>query len=598
MRSLFMLDITMGASHSRIARWLPVTLLCVLAYIFTVGAGSAMAALHFGGEEGSQSGELRAPSGVAVDDTGELGSSNDVFVADQRNFRIDSFGSLGVFRQAWGWNVNEAAPAEEFQNCTFLCQEGSSGSGAGQFGEEGPQGVTVDNELGSSSYGDIYAIDWSNYRVEKFDSSGKFLLMWGKEGTADGQFEWAYGAGGLIAVGPGGRVYVGDKARVEVFEPSGVWRENISLVGLSATGKVTALAVDASGNVFVKDEGVAGVHEFAADGVEQSTQFDANSNSVEALALNASGDLFVADSTGGFHVLMYNANGNMMASFGSTTAGGTNGMAFSAALGELYVSNPSGNNVWILQPPAPGPLVESGSESATPGLRGTATLDATVNPEGSETTYQFEYVDQARYQNSGFADASTSPVVSAGASFEDQLASAKLSGLTPGTTYDYRIVATNQQGTAIGPTQTVTPEPPALIEGPWATEVTSTSVTLAARINPLGANTEYLLEYGTNLGYGHVLTGDVGEGMGYTSVSYPLQEFQPGLTYHYRIVARNEVGVVEGADHTFTTQPAGGEEVGLPDGRAWELVSPPDKKGAAMEPVQGDSNITQAFRRR
>jgi hypothetical protein len=80
------------------------------------------------------------------------------------------------------------------------------------------------------------------------------------------------------------------------------------------------------------------------------------------------------------------------------------------------------------------------------------------------------------------------------------------------------------------------------------------------------------------------VSGSVGAGESYVLVSHHLQELPAGTTYHYRVVTHNEGGgTVEGPDHTFTTQTAGGLELTLPDGRAWELVSPPDKKGALIE---------------
>ncbi|MGA8364245.1 MAG: hypothetical protein WB709_06965 [Solirubrobacteraceae bacterium] len=71
-----------------------------------------------------------------------------------------------------------------------------------------------------------------------------------------------------------------------------------------------------------------------------------------------------------------------------------------------------------------------------------------------------------------------------------------------------------------------------------------------------------------------------------------VQGLKANTTYHYRLVALNEAlpekkpGVLTafyGADRTFTTQ-GPGEPVVLPDGRAWELVSPVDKHGAKIEP--------------
>ena len=118
-----------------------------------------------------------------------------------------------------------------------------------------------------------------------------------RKAPANGQFEQLANQGSPIAMGPGGSVYVGDRARVQVFESTGVWRETISLACVSSTGDVTALAVDASGNVLVKDSGAQGVREFEPDGVEKSTQFDAGSTTITALAVGGSDDLFVGESS-------------------------------------------------------------------------------------------------------------------------------------------------------------------------------------------------------------------------------------------------------------------------------------------------------------
>ena len=63
-----------------------------------------------------------------------------------------------------------------------------------------------------------------------------------------------------------------------------------------------------------------------------------------------------------------------------------------------------------------------------------------------------------------------------------------------------------------------------------------------------------------------------------------LQGLLPGTTYHYRVVAVNALGEthIEGPDQTFTTQAAGAAFT-LPDGRQWEMVTPPDKHGAGSD---------------
>ncbi len=160
-------------------------------------------------------------------------------------------------------------------------------------------------------------------------------------------------------------------------------------------------------------------------------------------------------------------------------------------------------------------------------------------------------------------------------------------------TYHYRVVASNALGTTTGSPETFEATPPALVEGPVATSVTDSSVTLSATINPLGASTTYRLEYGPS-SYGSVFSGSVGEGLSAVSIgSDHVQGLQPDTTYHYRLLTSSEVGAVEGADHTFTTQLAGGTGT-LPDGRAWELVSPQAKRGAFIGPLYGYDLIQAA----
>jgi hypothetical protein len=572
-------------------------------------AAPAGAASQFG-EPGNAAGQLASAVGVGVDQ-----EAGDVYVGEFNNERVSKFDSAGTFLLAWGWKVNEEHPADELQTCTPStgCIKGEAGRGAGQFASGcGAEGVAVDNNPLSSSYKDIYVADYCHYRVEKFDPEGKFLLMFGGQvnattkgnicvagetcttgsaGTGDGEFEWTY-EHSYVAVGPGGAVYVGDRARVQVFQPSGIWRENISLAGLSPNGKVTALAVDAAGKVYLADEGISGVREFEPGGIEKATQFDVGSMSIEAIALSKSGELFVADGSGGFHVAAYEANGSQLSSFGFKTASGTGGIAYSDSLNELYAT--AGGTVWVLVPPALGPTVEN--ESATAELRGAASLFATVNPEGNSTAVHFEYVDDKHFQESGYASATSTSAQTIGSGFIDEHVEAHLPAktLTPGVVYHWRAVAVDaSRRKAVGSDQSLEETPAALVEGPWASNVAGTSATLSARIDPLGASTSYRLEYGLGSSYEHTFNGNVGEGMGYVQISYHIQGLQPLVNYHYRLVTESEVGSVE-AVRAFTTQTAS-TEFKLPDGRAWELVSPPNKKAASIGAcISGCYTLTEA----
>lgn len=93
-----------------------------------------------------------------------------------------------------------------------------------------------------------------------------------------------------------------------------------------------------------------------------------------------------------------------------------------------------------------------------------ATLQATVNPNGRKTEYHFEYISDAAYQANPeaerFVGASQAPVPDAPITTqltEDHAVSIQVGGLSPGITYHYRLVATNffsPEGGTPGPERT------------------------------------------------------------------------------------------------------------------------------------------------
>lgn len=99
-----------------------------------------------------------------------------------------------------------------------------------------------------------------------------------------------------------------------------------------------------------------------------------------------------------------------------------------------------------------GPVVETESVSGVGPT--SATLRALVNPKGAQTSYKFQYLSEAAYQEAGesFAGAMEAPIGGAplGAGQKPLSASATISGLTPGTAYRYRVIATSAEGSDEG----------------------------------------------------------------------------------------------------------------------------------------------------
>ena len=216
-----------------------------------------------------------------------------------------------------------------------------------------------------------------------------------------------------------------------------------------------------------------------------------------------------------------------------------------------------------------------------------ATLHASIHPDGLVTSYRFEYGETTAYGTElplggGSIPAGEAPVA----------VSATLTGLKIGVTYHYRVVASNEAGPAVlGVDQTFTTVPPAPVDASYATGVGSDEATLHALINPLGNDTHYYFQYGTESCEANPAVcadipappgADVGAGEGDQAEMQTLTGLAPDTTYFYRVLDSNTLGVTEGPQHVFTTRPEEASAFALPDGRAWEMVTPP-QKGAPVE---------------
>jgi hypothetical protein len=158
---------------------------------------------------------------------------------------------------------------------------------------------------------------------------------------------------------------------------------------------------------------------------------------------------------------------------------------------------------------------------------------------------------------SGYGSSTAS--AGAGAGTLSSAVSAVLSGLTPGTLYHYRIAASNNGGTTNSGDRTLTtaPGPPApavpVVTTLPATNITATGAELSGTVNPSGISAAYHFEYGPTSVYGTVTpSNDAGNGTGDVDVSATLTNLIPETLYHYRLVATNSGGTVNGADMTFT----------------------------------------------
>jgi PKD domain len=199
------------------------------------------------------------------------------------------------------------------------------------------------------------------------------------------------------------------------------------------------------------------------------------------------------------------------------------------------------------------PIASTGNPSAIG--TGQATVAATVNPKGEATTAYVQYGTSTSYGKQTAAQTLPADGSDHGLSFN-------VTGLLPGTTYHYRVVATHDatHATGYGDDKTFTtgsPPPPApTAKTGLANPVDVHTATIRGVVNPRGTATTAYLQYGKTAAYGlRTVAIDVGAGGVDKSVTFELTRLAAKTTYHYRVVAAHAGATAYGSDITFTTKP-------------------------------------------
>jgi WD40-like Beta Propeller Repeat len=401
---------------------------------------------------------FKGPSGVAVS-----GFNGHVLVTDRKKV-VDVF---------------EPAPLGEYKVLAPLM-----GTPTGPGASEVPFGNIVSVAVDGKD-GDIYVVDQELNVVDEFNAEGKYLGH--LTGTPAGPFTLPLMS---VAVDPASQhVFVGDVDELHKTATVDVFGANLVVPDLTTTA-ATAVRINSEGRVEATlngtvnplGEGDAKCH-FAlgstpAFGQTIACQPEglANGNAavpVEALIdrEHAPGTELAPDTTYFFRLQASNENG-------------------------VNPGEPTDDQEFH----TPGPGIHS--ESVADVAATSATLGATIDPNGAATSFYFEYGKSSAYETQ--VPAAPGEALGAGAG-DVQIAPRHVQGLDPGTVYHYRVVALSTLQ----------------VEG------TPTVIAFA------------------------------------------------------------------GPDRTFTTQGAGGSSVALPDGRLWELVSPVDKHGALLHPIS-ESGLAQA----
>jgi hypothetical protein len=523
------------------------------------------------GSLGTGNGQLTLGAHSAVVVNGAVG---DVYVADTGNGRVEEFEADGTFVRVFG---SFASPA-------FLAID----------------------ESGVTPTGDVYVADTVAGTVSKFAPDGSPISTWGTGGQLVG-----FASLSGIAVGPDGDLYVLDGQTVHRFDPatgSPVVAPFETLFGTTPIG----FAVDPEEHLYKAAGGE--IAKFSNTGSVLAESLDAR-NDATAFSIDPnSGDLYVTQKNQGNPIVTHFALncGNRCApveSFGLNELSSPSGIAIGPA-GVRYVADAGTSTIKVFTlATVELPVAIMGPVSAITGT--SAHLSGEVNPNGFPTSCKFQVVTDARFAESGFAQATSVPCAANPGSGSSLVpVEADANGLTAGTTYHVRLEASNPAGPNPSAEATFTTEPiPPVIDGQSIIAVGLTEATVGATIDPGSAATTYHFEFLDEAAF---------EAEGFASratrstpefgplpadnagheVSATLTGLEPNTTYFFRVVATNAVGSVAGfPPPKFKTQAQtllpGGEcpnqalRTGfaslLPNCRAYEQVTPVDKGGLYIE---------------
>ncbi len=193
-----------------------------------------------------------------------------------------------------------------------------------------------------------------------------------------------------------------------------------------------------------------------------------------------------------------------------------------------------------------------------------AMLNGSIDPKGNTVEYHFEYEGPGV---TGGKQSTPAATLSA-ADFTGHPVSAQVTGLEPGMTYNFQLVATYGVGKASVSGATQKMFTTHAVTAPTATTLAAeglkeTAATLKGTVNPGGEATEYFFEYGTDTHYGQKTEAATLQASGGSSqgVSATLKGLTPGAEYHFRLVAKNKQSPAgEGLDRSFKTASPPAEE--------------------------------------
>ncbi len=190
------------------------------------------------GARGTNAGQFQMPCAVAVNSRGEVFVSEYDQVERIQKFRLELEPAPAGLPSSKG----TAGPAPLGR---FLLSFGKPGTAPGELNRAEGLGVDAQDRL--------YVADSCNHRIQVFDADGRFLRAFGQAGSGPGELSYPYD----VCVDGAGRVVVCEfgNSRLQVFDAGGRSLEIIGGPG-AAPGRFAnpwSVALDSHGNLYVAD---------------------------------------------------------------------------------------------------------------------------------------------------------------------------------------------------------------------------------------------------------------------------------------------------------------------------------------------------------
>jgi sugar lactone lactonase YvrE len=338
--------------------------------IFTLQGELVYSIGNAGGLAGNGNYEFNRPEGVAVDATGDIyvadgnnsrvqifssnytyeasvyGNGTDSFFSYPRRVTFDDDGKIYVLDQ-YGrrvyvfhsdrtfdfWFGEFGTDPDQFAQPSGICISGdniyvsdesrvkffqkNNGTFVGAFSDFGTDPGFMQQVSSIRASSDVlYVADRGSSMINFFSSTDhSFSKRVGSNGSANGQLWSPQGVG----VNSAGKIFIANGPDVEIFSSSGEFLNSFGGSGLGPGqfGEPSALAIDASDNVYVADANLGRIQKFTSDGTFISAfgPIGEFSNPL-GVAVASNGNLYVVD-TGNSRIRILDPLGNAVATFGA-----------------------------------------------------------------------------------------------------------------------------------------------------------------------------------------------------------------------------------------------------------------------------------------